>query len=451
MEQLSPIAPSLTDHRTDEVTVQIGTTRARRVRRLIILKAHDRLHHVYLVGKTGTGKSTLLQNAVLQDIVAGHGCCFMDPHGESIDWILERIPPHRVEDVVLFDPSDVEMPLGLNLLEWQTETEKDFLVSEAIQIFYKLFDPESQGVIGPQFEHWMRNAALTVMADPQGGTLIEIPRLFTDRHFELRKRRFVTDPVVNVFWDEQMEKTSDFHRSEMLNYFSSKFGRFMTNTAIRNVIGQPQSAFRFSDIMDRRRILLVNLSKGKTGEMNAAMLGLILTAKLHTAAMQRATVPPVARIPFYVYIDEFQNLMTNTFVGLLSEVRKYGVALHLANQYVAQLSEDVRSAVLGNARTLIAFQVGADDAAILLREFEPATDPEAARINLETFQYLLPHHYLIRLSLDGITYPPFEGESLLPLGINTPLGADDVRTVSRLRFGKPRALVEAEFAERYRA
>ncbi len=430
--------------------LRLGTVRVRNERRQVILKPSDRLHHMYCVGKTGTGKSTLLQNAFLQDLQAGRGCCFIDPHGESIDWILAHLPPSRLEDVVLFDPSDAEMPLGLNLLEWHSETEKDFLVAEAIEIFTKLFDPERQGIIGPQFEHWMRNAALTVMADPRGGTLIEIPRLFTDPAFERRKRSFVRDAVVTVFWEEQMEKTSGFHRSEMLNYFSSKFGRFMTNTLMRNIIGQPQSAFSIADIMDERKILLVNLAKGKIGETNAAMLGLIVTAKLHSAALRRASIPSAERVPFYVYIDEFQNLMTDTFVGILSEVRKYGVAIHLANQFLAQVPDRVRSAVLGNVRTIVTFQVGAEDAAILLREFEPDTNPRTAQLSQETFQYLPPHHFLIRLALDGVVYPPFEGESFAPLSSNTPLTASDVRTVSRLRFGTPRALVEAEFADRYR-
>lgn len=430
--------------------IRIGTTTFRHEKRSVILTPEDRRHHVYMVGKTGTGKSTLFQNAMLQDITAGHGCCFIDPHGESIDWLLERIPQERLEDVVLVDPSDREMPLALNLLEWRTEEEKDFLVAEAIALFYKLFDPDQQGVIGPQFEHWMRNAALTVMADPAGGTLIEIPRLFTDRRFEARKRRFVTDPVVRVFWDEQLKKTSDFHRSEMLNYFSSKFGRFMTNTLVRNLLGQTRSSIDMERILDERKILLVNLSKGKIGEMPAALLGLILTAKLHGAAMRRAHRPPEERTPFYLYIDEFHNLVTDTFVSLLSEIRKYGIAIHLTNQYVAQLPESVRNAVLGNARTIIAFQVGADDAHLLLKEFEPDTNPDTAQLNTESFQYLLPYHFLVRLSYNGVTYPPFEAESLAPHASEQPINPEIVRTLSRLRYGTPRLLVEEEFERRYR-
>lgn len=433
-----------------EETIHIGTTTFRNQARSIILTPRDRLFHTYMVGKTGTGKSTLFQNAMLQDITLGHGCCFVDPHGESIDWLLAHIPEHRVEDVILFDPADTDMPLGMNLLEWKTEEEKDFLVSEAIQIFYKLFDPESQGIIGPQFEHWMRNAALTIMADPRGGTLIDIPRLFTDRRFELNKRRHVRDKIVQAFWEQQMEKTSEFHRSEMLNYFTSKFGRFMTNTLMRNIIGQTRSAFTFADILQRRNILLVNLSKGKIGEINAAMLGLVLMTKLHIAALQRASLSPDERTPFYLYVDEFQNVMTDTFVGMLSEIRKYGVAVHLTNQYIAQLDESVRSAILGNARTLIAFQVGADDATVLVRELEPRQDPEKSRLDAEALQYLPPHHFFIKLSLDGVAYPAFQGESLPPLPLETRLTAEDVRLISRLRFGVLGELVEAEFRSRHR-
>lgn len=430
--------------------VQIGIAKFRQQTRKIILKPSDRMYHLYMIGKTGTGKSTLFQNAFLQDMKAGHGGCFVDPHGESVDWLLERVPKERVNDVILFDPSDIKWPLGLNLLEYGSEEEKDFLVSEAIQIFYKLFDPQGQGIIGPQFEHWMRNAALTIMADPKGGTLIDIPRLFTDHQYELSKLQHVRDKTVRNFWEQQMKKTSDFHKSEMLNYFSSKFGRFASNAMMRNIIGQKTNAFNFREAIDNRKILLISLSKGKIGELNASMLGLILMAKLNAAAMGRANVAPEKRAPFYLYVDEFQNVMTDTFVGMLSEIRKYGIAVHLANQYIAQLEEKIKDAVLGNARTVISFQVGAEDAAILLKEFEPSQNQNRAKLNLESFQYLPPHNFLIKLSLDGITYPPFSGESEPPLNFQTEVSAADVRTISRLRYGKPRQLVELEFSDRQR-
>lgn len=426
-------------------TVTLGQTAFRGRSYDVILKEKDRLHHVYAVGKTGTGKSTLFQNMVLQDILAGQGCCFVDPHGEAIDWLLTRIPPDRLEDVVLFDPSDEAWPLGLNLLEWRTEAEKDFLVAEAIQIFYKLFDPDQQGIVGPQFEHWMRNAALTVMADPKGGTLIEIPRLFTDREFEVQKRRHVSDKIVTAFWEQQMAKTSDFHRSEMLNYFTSKFGRFMTNSLMRNIIGQTQSSIRLSEIMDEGKILLVNLAKGKIGETNAHMLGLILMAKLQAATLARASQPKEERRPFYLFVDEFQNVMTDAFVSMLSEVRKYGLAVHVTHQYIEQLPDDMRAAVLGNAGTLISFQVGASDAKALINEFEPEDMRAKRELKEEDFQYLPRHQFMIRLMLDGVTHPPFTGKSLAPLSVAASLSTEVVRDFSRLIYSQPRELAEARY------
>lgn len=424
--------------------IQIGIARWRDRTYQVGIKPADRLRHVYMIGKTGTGKSTLFQNMMLQDMVAGAGCCYVDPHGESIDWLLNHIPHDRLEDVVLFDPADADWPMGLNLLEWKTVAEKDFLVSEAIQIFYKLFDPEQQGIVGPQFEHWMRNAALTVMADPAGGTLLEIPRLFTDSEFEAAKRRHVRDKVVLAFWEQQMAKTAAFHRSEMLNYFTSKFGRFMTNSLMRNIIGQVQSALALPDIVSQGKILLVNLSKGKIGEENSAMLGLILMTKLQVAMMQRASLPPAQRRPFYLYVDEFHNVMTDAFIGMLAEARKYGLAVHLTNQYIAQLTEEVRDAILGNAATLIAFSIGAQDVEALLPEFEAKTADRIDRLTTEHFQLLPKHQFYIRLLIDGVTNPPFLAESLPPQAAPSSLSTDQVRTVSRLRFATPRAFLEAE-------
>ncbi|MBI3335082.1 MAG: ATP-binding protein [Candidatus Portnoybacteria bacterium] len=425
-------------------TVTLGQTVFRSRSYDVILKAPDRLHHVYAVGKTGTGKSTLFQNMALQDMLAGQGICFVDPHGEAIDWLLARIPPERLEDVVLFDPSDDAWPLGLNLLEAHSEAEKDFLVAEAIQIFYKLFDPGSTGIVGPQFEHWMRNAALTVMADPAGGSLIDIPRLFTDKEFEIEKRRHVTDKIVTAFWEQQMAKTSDFHRSEMLNYFTSKFGRFMGSSLMRHIIGQRESAINISSIMDEGKILLVNLAKGKIGETNAHMLGLILMAKLQAATLRRANVPSTERRPFYLFVDEFQNVMTDSFISMLSEVRKYGLAVHVTHQYIEQLPDAMRAAVLGNAGTLVSFQVGAADAKALLNEFEPQDQRKTQELKEEDFQYLPRHHFLIRLMLDGITHPPFSGQSQKPLSVASAMNPGLVRDFSRLTYGQPKQIIQTQ-------
>jgi len=402
----------------------------------------DRLRHMYMIGKTGVGKSTVFQNMCLQDIKNGQGVCFIDPHGESIDWLLAHIPTNRLQDVVLFDPSDTEFPFGLNLLEAHDEFEKDFLVNECIQIFYKLFDPKKTGVIGPQFEHWLRNAALTVMAGPEGGTLLEIPKLFVDREYEKKKRAHLTDPLVIDFWTKQMAKTSDFHKSEMLNYFMSKFGPFMNNSLMRNIIGQHVSSFEFDDLMDNKSIVLVNLSKGKIGEINAHMLGLILVSRLQVAVLRRANRESAYRTPFYLYIDEFQNFTTDSFLGMLSESRKYGLGMHLTNQYLAQLPEAIQDGILGNVGTLVSFAVSAEDAEILAREFAP-------RITELDFIGLSRFNFYIKLMIDGKTSEPFSGMSLPPeFSGETTSMQDKVVTLNRLAYGWPRLFVEETIKRR---
>jgi hypothetical protein len=353
-----------------------------------------------------------------------------------VDWLLAHIPANRLEDVVLFDPSDSEFPFGLNLLEAKDEQEKDFLVSECIQIFYKLFDPQKTGIIGPQFEHWLRNAALTVMAGPDGGSILEIPKLFIDSEFEAKKRSYLTDPLVIEFWTKQMSKTSDFHKSEMLNYFMSKFGAFMNNSMMRNIIGQHRSSFNFEALMHKKKILLVNLSKGKIGEMNAHMLGLILISKLQAAILKRANLAPSERNPFYLYVDEFQNFTTDTFISLLSESRKYGLGVHITNQYLAQLPDAIKDSVLGNVGTLVSFEVGMEDAQLLAKEFEP--------INSADFMSLPRFNFYIKLMIDGKTSTAFSGISLPPESVahSSAMMKENIETLNRLAYGSPRLLVE---------
>ncbi len=395
----------------------------------------DRLRHMYMVGKTGVGKSTIFQNMCLQDIKNKKGVCFIDPHGESIDWLLKNISKERLKDVVLFDPSDVNFPFGLNILEARSPIEKDFLVNECIQIFYKLFDPQKTGIIGPQFEHWLRNAALTIMAGPEGGSLIEIPKLFIDHNFEIEKRKHLTDPQVIEFWTKQMSKTSDFHKSEMLNYFMSKFGQFMNNSLMRNIIGQHKSSFDFENLMDNKKILLVNLSKGKIGEMNAHMLGLIILSKLQAGILKRANKESSERDPFYLYVDEFQNFTTDTFISMLSESRKYGLGVHITNQYLTQLPENIKDAVLGNVGTILSFEVGAEDAEILSREFLP--------MKVEDFMNLPKFNFYIKLMIDGKTSHAFSGISIPPEESKSSLNTKkSIETFNRLYYGSPKIFVE---------
>lgn len=420
--------------------VIVGETNYRGQKYPIRIKDADRMRHIYMIGKTGVGKTVLFQNAIMQDIKAGKGVAYLDPNGDAVEYILEHIPKERADDVILFDPSDYDRPMGLNLLEWKTKEQRDFLVQEAIQIFYKLFDPNQTGIVGPQFEHWMRNAALTLMAHPEGGTLVDIPRLFTDPGFEKDRVKYVKDPVVKAFWEKQMAKTSDFHKSEMLNYFTSKFGRFMTNDMMRNIIGQPKSAFDFREVMDGKKILLCKLSKGLIGEINAFLLGMILVSKIAMGAFSRQDITEDERTPFYLYVDEFQNFITDVFATILSESRKYKLSLSITNQYIAQMDENIRNAVIGNAGNLIAFRVGAADAEFLVKEFAPLTIDDLTNVD--------KYNFYIRMLIDNAPMPAFNGQSVAPdLNGNKKL-AGAIKELSRLKYGSPKEIVEEEISER---
>ncbi len=401
----------------------------------IYIRDEDRRRHVYVIGMTGTGKTTLFENMILQDIRAGRGVCYIDPHGDTVENILQKMPRERAKDVVYFDPGNLEKPVGLNILEWHRPEEKDFLINEFILMFYKLFDPNKTGMIGPQFEHWARNAALTVMANPEGGTLIEIPRLFTDDKYRERLLKYVNDPVVLRFWNEQLAKTADFHKSEMYNYFISKFGRFMTNELMRNIIGQPKSGFDFRQIMDEGKILLINLSKGKIGDINAFMLGMIIVAKINTAALSRQDIEEEKRKDFYLYVDEFQNLATDTFATILSEARKYRLNLNITHQYIAQLPEDVRNAVIGNVGAMIAFRIGVDDAKFLAQQYAPVFG-ESDLMNIERF------NAYVKYLVDNTPLRPF---SIRTIRDDTPPDKalrDAIVELSHLTYGKDRQEVD---------
>jgi DNA helicase HerA-like ATPase len=304
----------------------------RGVKRPVCVSFKDRARHTYIIGKTGVGKSILLQDMAVQDIKAGHGVCVMDPHGDLIDDIVRRIPPERAEDVIYFDPSDGDRPMGLNLLEAKNEEQKHFITSAIINLMYKLYDPQRTGIIGPRFEHAVRNAMLTIMCEP-GATFVEIVRVLTDQKYVQELLPKVSDPIVRRYWTDQIAQTSDFHKSEVLDYIVSKFGRFITNKTMRNIIGQSKSSFDFREIMDTGKILLINLSKGKMGEENSSFLGLVLIPRILIAAMSRQEIPEADRRDFFLYVDEFQNFATPDFATILSEARKYHLSLTVANQF----------------------------------------------------------------------------------------------------------------------
>lgn len=417
----------------------LGSNVYRGVEVLVKIKPDDRRRHMYIIGRTGTGKSVFLQNMAIQDIRENRGLCVVDPHGDLIEGILPFIPKERAEDVILFNPSDIERPMGLNMLEYKTEDQKDFAIQEMISIFYKLFPPE---MIGPMFEHNMRNVMLTLMADKENlGTIAEIPRMFTDTEYQQYKLIKVTDPVVRAFWEKEMAKTSDFHKSEMLGYLISKVGRFVENEMMRNIIGQSKSGFDIREVMDSGKILLVNLCKGKVGEVNSSLLGLIIVSKIQMASMTRADIPEEQRKDFYLYVDEFQNFATDSFASILAEARKYRLNLIVAHQYITQLEEKIRDAVFGNVGTFISFRIGVEDAEIIAKEFEPVFNQNDL-INIERYNAYL------KLMINGTASRAFNMTTFPP-----PSGADvniaeSIKEISRLKYARAKDTVEREILER---
>ncbi|HRH23208.1 MAG TPA: type IV secretion system DNA-binding domain-containing protein [Candidatus Magasanikbacteria bacterium] len=409
------------------------------------MKDEDRRRHLYVIGKSGSGKSVFIENMAVQDVINGKGVAVIDPHGDFAEYVLEHIPKERADDVVIFNPSDFERPIGLNMLEAKSEDEKDFVVQEMIAIFYKLFPPE---MIGPMFEHNMRNVMLTLMADlDDPGTIIDIPRMFTDDAYVKKYLVKLKDPVVRAFWEKEMAKTSDFHKSEMLGYLISKVGRFVENEMMRNIMGQQKSGFDFRDIMDKQKILIVNLAKGKTGEVNAKLIGLIIVAKLQMAALGRADLPEEERKDFYLYIDEFQNFITDSIATILSEARKYRLDLIVAHQYLGQLMDekgrsDIKDAVLGNAGTIASFRIGPEDSELMAKEFAPVFGPYDL-MNVEKFTAN------IKLLIDNEPTKPFNMSTYPPTRGNKELG-EAIRELSRLKYGRDRRIVEAEIMERTR-
>lgn len=405
---------------------------------IVRIAPEDRRRHVYVIGQTGTGKSTMLQEMIRQDVEAGEGIAVIDPHGDLVEYTLSHIPQNRWNDVVVFDPSDLERPIGINMLEASSIEEKDFVVQEMISIFYKLFPPET---MGPMFEHNMRNAMLTLMADPDNpGTLVEIPRIFTDKEFMKQRVAKVTDPVVKSFWEKEMAQTSDFHKSEMLGYLISKVGRFIENTMMRNVIGQARSGINFFEIMNKRKILLANLSKGKVGEINANLLGLMIVGKLQLTAMNRAYMPENERVDFYLYLDEFQNFTTDSIATILSEARKYKLNMIMAHQFIAQLTDKIKAAVFGNAGTLIMFRIGVEDAEFIKPQLAPIFNARDL-INLDN------HNCYVKLMLHGQTSRPFNMKTYPPTAGNAET-VKVVKNLSRMTYGKEREVVEGEILAR---
>ena len=419
----------------------LGYNEFRGVKKEIRLGPKDRRRHTYIIGQTGTGKSKLLENLAYQDMMDGRGFAFIDPHGDSAEELLGMVPKERVEDVVYFSPGDMEMPIGLNLFEFDNQDQRDFLIQETIAMLYKLYDPGHTGIIGPRFESWFRNAALTVMSDPAGSSFLDVQQVFIDQAFADEKIKHLKSQTVLDFWNKEMAQTSESAKGEMLGWFASKFGAFLANDMMRNIIGQTKSGFNLREIMDGKKILLVNLSKGKVGELNSQLLGMIFVMKFNAAAMGRADIPENEREDFSLYVDEFQNFATESFATILSEARKYRLSLILANQFMTQLTEQIREAILGNIGTVISGRIGITDAEILVKKFSPTFDAEdlTRMPNYQTIASVMIH---------DVPSAAFSMSLLPPLGQPNPQLKDALKKLSATKFGQPRAQVEKDFFAR---
>lgn len=422
----------------------LGYNVFRGAKKPIRLAQYDRQRHAYVVGQTGTGKSTFLENLALQDMLSGNGFAFVDPHGDTVEKLLAMVPRERTEDVIYFSPPDTDYPIGLNLFEYETPEQKDFLIQEILNMLKKMYDPQSQGIMGPRYEHIFRNAALAVMADPNGGTFIDIPKLFRDPGFLREKLQHVTDNTVREFWLKEYpasQRSSD--GGEVNAWFVSKFGAFLSNEMMRNIIGQTKTAFNLRDIMDNKKILLVNLSKGRTGELNSQLLGMLFVMKFQAAAMSRANIPEDQRVDFCLYVDEFQNFSTESFATIMSEARKYHLNLIVANQFTTQLTQEIRDAVFGNMGTIVSFRVGQNDVEALTKYFQPTFDEEDL---LRVPNY----NTIVRTLIGGVPTQPFSMATLPGLGTPNPRLSDALKQLSAAKYGRPKAVVEKEINERMR-
>lgn len=422
----------------------IGESRYRGENVPIMLSDSDRRRHLYIVGQTGTGKSAFIKNMAAEDIKNGKGMAIVDPHGDLADDILSLVPKERIDDIVIFNPGDLNRPLGLNMLEYDYNRpeEKTFIVNEILGIFGKLFSAET---MGPMFEQYMRNALLLLMEDMkyEPATLVEVGRIFTDEAYRERKIARSTNPVVIDFWTREAKGVSgEGSIANMTPYITSKLNTFTANDYIRPIIGQTVSAFDFRKVMDEGKILIVNLSKGKIGEINANLLGMVIVGKLLMAAMSRVDTEEEKRKDFYLYIDEFQNFTTDSIATILSEARKYKLDLVIAHQFIAQLSDKIRDAVFGNVGSMAVFRVGMTDAEFLEKQFLPTfTKEDLANID--------NYNFYAKLLLSGQPSEPFNVKTIAPQKGNVEL-RESYKAYSSVKYGKPRDEVEEEMISRLR-
>jgi hypothetical protein len=392
----------------------------------------DRRRHMYILGKTGMGKTTLLTNMILQDINNGFGVCYVDPHGDSAEYIIDRIPPHRRQDVIYFNPADLENPIGFNMLESKNGEENFLIVSGMMAVFNRIWS----GMWSARMEYILNNTLLALLETP-GNTLLGVVRMLTDNDFKNSIIDNVKDPMVKNFWIKEFGSFNDKYRTEAIAPVLNKIGQFFNTDLIRNILGQVKSTIDIREIMDTKKILIVNLAKGKLGEDNSALLGSLLVTKIQLAAMGRVDIDEEKRNDFYLYVDEFQNFTTDSFATILSEARKYRLNITLAHQYIAQLTEagneKIKNAIFGNVGTLITFRVGAEDAARLEKEFEPVFSTQQL-INLNQTQIGL------KLSINGTASNPFLANTIPPL-FDSLNSKAEVINISRNKYGSLREVV----------
>ncbi len=422
--------------------VYLGKSVFRGVEKKIFMRDEDRKRHCYIIGQTGTGKSELMKWIALQDIKRGEGVAIIDPHGTDIDDILQKIPPERMDDVILFDAADSERPCGLNLLEAHTEEERNILINAFIALLYKLYDPNKQGIMGPLLERTIRNVMLTAMVDPES-TMVDVLRLLIDESYHKKFLDKLTDPLVKRYWIDEVAHTSQSRKGETMGYFVSKFDRFLTDKTMRNIIGQSKSSFNFDDVMAQKKILLVDLAKGKIGEENSNFIGLLFVPRILAAALKRHKIK--GDFPnFFLFVDEFQNFATPDFATILSEARKYKLNLTVVHQFIQQLTDEIKDAIFGNVGTICAFRVGVDDAEYLEPQFQP-------NFTKQDLSNLPVGNAYMRLLVKGQPTPPFSlfidwDEISSPK--KDPKTAQQIRELSRNKYGVPVEEVEAAINKR---
>jgi hypothetical protein len=422
----------------------IGKSVFREEERIVRITKEDRRRHFYIIGQTGTGKSALLGEMIRQDMENGEGIALIDPHGDLAEKILTLVPSSRIEDVIYFNPGDIERPLGLNMLEYDPKfpESKTFVVNEMLEIFEKLYNLKALGFGGPIFEQYMRNALLLVMEDPESGnTLIEVPRVLADKNFRKYKLSKCKNIIVKNFWELEAEKAGgEAALANMVPYITSKMNVFIANDLVRPIIAQQNSSFNLREIMDKGKILIVNLSKGRLGDLNSYLLGMIIVGKILIASFSRADILEESRRDFYLYIDEFHNVTTKTIATALAEARKYRLNLILAHQFIGQLDEETKKAIFGNIGSILAFRVGPDDAKYLVTQFAPVFD-ENDLVNFDNYNGAL------KLLIKGETSKPFNIQTLPPIKGNLEV-AKLIKEYSRSKYGENREKVESEVYQR---